>query len=59
MSRVKLQKVKSARRQLEEVGTSVKNIQMKYSGEALEPLTNYLDVSFLEFYYYKHGKELL
>lgn len=35
----------TARRSLESVGTEIKYLPLKYSGEANEPLQNYLDVS--------------
>lgn len=51
--RVPLYKVNSARRTLQEVGTEVKQIRLRYSNgyaePTPEPLSNYLDVSFFHF----------
>lgn len=54
LHRIKLQKFKSARRTLEEVGTSVVALRKKYYGNAAklrgegapEPLTNYMDAQY-------------
>lgn len=50
-SRVPLQRSKSARRQLEEVGTVVESLKAKFAnganGPHPEPLSNYLDVKFI------------
>lgn len=43
--RLPLYKVQTSRRTLEEVGTNVEQIRLRYTGEGSEPLTNYLDVS--------------
>ncbi|KAJ8982264.1 hypothetical protein NQ317_007235 [Molorchus minor] len=45
--RVPLQRFKSARRTLQEVGTSIEQVKIRYGygGPAPEPLSNYLDVN--------------
>ncbi|KAK3103187.1 hypothetical protein FSP39_017152 [Pinctada imbricata] len=48
---IKLHKIKSVRRTLQEVGTSIESLQQKYSGygvngPAPEPLSNYLDAQY-------------
>jgi cathepsin D len=44
--RVPLYKVKSARRSLQEVGTHVQQVRMRYGGPTPEPLSNYLDAQY-------------
>ncbi|GJQ74383.1 cathD [Trypoxylus dichotomus] len=44
--RVPLYKIKSARRTLQEVGTEVQRVQIKYGGPTPEPLSNYLDAQY-------------
>nr|AEI58896.1 cathepsin D [Pinctada maxima] len=49
--RIKLHKIKSVRRTLQEVGTSIESLQQKYSGYGItgpapEPLSNYLDAQY-------------
>ncbi|KRT82683.1 hypothetical protein AMK59_4138 [Oryctes borbonicus] len=44
--RIPLYKVKSARRTLQEVGTEIQRVQIKYGGPTPEPLSNYLDAQY-------------
>lgn len=45
ISRVPVYKMKTVRNSLEEVGTEVHQLKMRYGGPTPEPLSNYLDVS--------------
>ena len=52
-NRIKLRKMQSSRRSLEEVGTSIESLRQKYKALSAgspvpEPLSNYLDVSTLK-----------
>lgn len=49
LARVPLYKFKSVRKTLEEVGTAVRRVSLKYGGDPIpEVLTNYLDVNVME-----------
>lgn len=44
--RIPLYRVQSARRQLQEVGTAVQQLRLRYGGPTPEPLSNYLDAQY-------------